>query len=518
MNATKDYAGLVMFDARQQKKRRGAVNAAYVRMGGTALPDLQVRLFQEVHGAIRHRPLPGGVDDAMEAFEPRAVARAAKEALGELEELADPGQDAAVVKRFIQALAVVRAQGSSRVAREATARIDQAVTQRIAAGKVALERVYAQSADKSRQVVDQAREAIRRLSFPAISVEPLNKLTRVAKAEEYLRARKQVLPADMLENLRVDLTNHARRLCDESKREVAAEIGFASLKRALRDFDAFLSELGNRGAEFDRRLGEVLATLEQRQRQAAKEQHVSRASVIRALDGPDEKQILAGMMARAGCSDLRALALHLHDKFEIAVRDVVPAKAPWRDAANDSFADLVRALEPADLADTFIRVTEGAVGPGQTLYETIAKGGLDEVARFLFNRSKPMCHLTGRDIEALRVRTHDEVIVRLPPAVGPRDPAIRANLASALSKLGHCTFRDGSSADPCVTVVRVNLGWPIAIESDTRTLLYRYLQAGESGHPPHLIGFLPEAPTGDIIDAYRVFSRNPTRTPEYDRE
>ena len=73
----------------------------------------------------------GTGDDALEALEPRTVARGGKEALGELEELADPGQDAAAVKRFIQALSAVRAQASARVAREANSRIEQAVTQRI---------------------------------------------------------------------------------------------------------------------------------------------------------------------------------------------------------------------------------------------------------------------------------------------------------------------------------------------------------------------------------------------------
>src|SRR5262245_43639712 len=118
---THDDAGLVMFDARKQLKRRGSVNAAYVRVGGTALPDVQVRLFQELHAAVRNRPLPGGVDDALEAFEPRAVAQADKAALGDLEELADPGQDAAAVRRFVQSVVAVRGKGASRVARDAAA-------------------------------------------------------------------------------------------------------------------------------------------------------------------------------------------------------------------------------------------------------------------------------------------------------------------------------------------------------------------------------------------------------------
>lgn len=507
MDRPEEYAGLVMFDARRQLKRRGGANASNVRVGGTALPDVQVRLFEEVHAAIRNRPMPNGVDDALESLEPRVIRRAAKAALGQVEELADPGQDPAEVHRVLKALTAIRAKASTRVAREASGHVDQVVAQSLEAAKAALERLYSQSADKARAVVDQARESLRRMTYPAISVEPLNRLSRLTKAEEFLRARHQVLRPDQLENVRVDLTNRARQLCDDTKGEVAAELAFASLKRLLRDLDNFLVELGSRGAEFDRRLGEIQSILEWRQRQAAKDQHVSRVSVTWVLEGPDEKQIFAGMMARARCSDVGALAQHVLDRFEAAVREAAPIKAPWRDAANDSFADLVRAMEPADLADVFLRVCEGALGPGQTLYEAIAKTGLPEVAKFLFNRSKPMCHLTGRDIEALRVRTHEEVIVRLPPPVGPRDPGIRSDLIAALSKLGECTFRDSKAGDPCVTVVRINLGWPIAIESDTRTLLYRYLQAGESCHPPHLIGILPESPKGDVIEAYRAFSR-----------
>jgi len=153
------------------------------------------------------------------------------------------------------------------------------------------------------------------------------------------------------------------------------------------------------------------------------------------------------MIARNRCADVHALAASLLDNFEARLRQGVPHLCPYLDASTAAFPDIIRAVPAAVLAQEFLRLVEESVGPGHTVYEVIAKHGVETVADFLYRRAAPTCHLGERDVEPFNISPVSLAIVRLPPTVGPRDAEIRESLISAFHTKGHCTFTEGSGTD-----------------------------------------------------------------------
>lgn len=282
---------------------------------------------------------------------------------------------------------------------------------------------------------------------------------------------------------------------------IAQELSDELLRAELTKLIAFLDELAARGNDFSKRMHTTLSELEHRQKEAAQAQHISRASVVMALQGPDEKEVLVGMIARNRCADLNQLTAVLLDAFETRLRQGVPRLCPYLDANTASLPDIIRAVAPATLAEEFLRLVEESVGPGHTVYEVIAKHGVDSVADFLYRRAAPTCHLGERDVEPFNISPVSLAIVRLPPTVGSRDSEIRESLMAAFEKRGACTFTEGTPSDRSVTAVRVHLGWPIGIAEENRSLLDRYLRSGERGHLPHLVKLVPDAPLGTVSPA-----------------
>ena len=487
---------LPMWDVAAQQHRRGGISASYSQVRSTGLPDAAGTLFDQMMQTLRERPQDQSHLSELDALQPQRLAQAVRARLNGMPDFGDPGLDPEELRKRLAILTGVRAKNAARASREAVDHAVAAVDEHVDQLRTALDQALATGPDRARQAVDQVRQVLQAAAFPPPDPQPLAQLGRLLKAREQIQARRTSLTPASLEFVLAQLTNEARAAYEQALDALAAELAADVFRRAARKLDAFLDGLAARGTEFTRIVAAVEVELEEFQKATAREQHVSRASVVLPLEGPDEKQVLAGLLGRAGCGDLGELAARLLDRYEARLRELAPLACPWLDAAAAPLADLVGAIEVGHLAGAFVELVEESMGAGQTLYEVVAQFGVEKCAAFLYHRAEPTCHLSGRDIEQFNVCTTVLAIVRMPVPVGPRDHEIRAALTDAFRRLGHCTFTEGPKSDRTLTVVRLQVGWPIGIEESNRALLERYLRSGEHGHRPHLIGVLPDSDLG----------------------
>ncbi|GEM_PF-6169966 len=492
---------LPMFGIHQQHLHRGGIGAAYLRICSTGLLDAAVTLFRVCADAWRARPQDQAYLNDLEKLFPATLAQTVQARLRGITDLSDPGLDPDEQRKRLATIHAIRAKTMGRAGRDAVQNAERTVAESVAQLQQSLGQAFATGPEKVRRVADQVRRGLQELAFPPADPEPLAKLQHCLKSYDQINARRSALAGGTFEFVSTQLRNQAHRMYERTIGFLAAELAEDALRQALPKLAAHLDELGGRSTDFAGRMTAALTALERRQKKTAQDQQVSRASVVMPLDGPDEKQILAGMIERHGCADLNQLSVRILEALEAHVRRLAPTVCPHLDANTACLADLVRAMEPDGLAASFLHVVEESLGTGHTIYEVIARRGLDEVADFLSRRASPTCHLGNRDIEAFNISPLQLTIVRLPPAVGTRDPHIRESLCAALAKYAPCTFADGAPSERSVTVVRVHVGWPIGIAEDNRPLLERYLRSGRSGHLPHLIGVVPDAPLGTVSPA-----------------
>jgi len=286
--------------------------------------------------------------------------------------------------------------------------------------------------------------------------------------------------------------------------ELAASLTAEALARTLHDLRGFLDETARRSAEYQRRLDAIATLLSDREKQAVERNRITNASVILPLNGPDEQEALTGMMERDRCGDLSHLVATMRDRYEQRLREIARVRCPAVAAEDAGLTKLILAIDPDTAASAFVSMVESRLGNGHSLYEQIEKHGVTAAAHYLFERAEHTCHLSERNSEHFNVPTAEISVVRLPPPVGPRDRLIREELRSVFCHLGPCIFSDGAPEENAVSVVRLEIGWPIGIEYANHALRTRYQESAAQGHLPHLIGILPDSPLGEPCSEYRA--------------
>lgn len=490
---------LPMFNVGQQKHVHGGVSASYVKASSTGKPDATVALARQLVEALQGRPDERAYQSDLEKLQPAPLSEAIRERLVGLPELVDPGLDAAELRRRHALLLLLRAKAGSRVAHDAMKVATHYLEDLRKALQAGLMSGYAARPDRARVLADQSRRVLGEITFPPVQADSFVQLQRALAILDQLQARRGQLMPTSLEAITTQLVAKAHEAYGRALAATAAELAETAFRGEFSALESLCDELIGRGAEFQRKLQAWHKELVARQKTAAQDQHVSRASVVMPLPGPDEKQVLAGMIVQAHCADIAQLSIRLLDVWEAGLRRLAIEHCPYLDANKAPLADLVRGLSARHLADAFDQAVEEGLGGGHTLYELMNKEGIDEVAKFLFDRAEPTIDLGERDIETFNVSPERLTIVRLPPPSGPRDPAIRDQLIAALNRRGPCIITEGAATDRTATTVRVLLGFPIGIETNNRAFLDRYLRSGARGHLPHLLGVLPESPLGTYV-------------------
>lgn len=492
---------LPMWDVGNQLLLRGGICASFAQVRSTGLQDVSLSMFRALAETLNARPSDQTFMADLEKLLPAHLSRAVRARLNGIEELSDPGLDEGEQRKRLATILTIRAKGMTRPCREARSVAERTIEEGVTRLRNSTQQAYAAAPDRSRSVVEQMKRALKELTFPAPDTDAIVRFQRALKAMNQLAAVRSALVPTSYETVVSQLKNMAHRAYEGSLNLVGQELSDELLRAELAKLIAYLDELAARGTDFSQRMHGTLADLERRQKEASQAEHVSRASVVMALQGPDEKEVVAGMIARNRCADVNQLAAFLLDAYEARLRQGVSRLCPYLDANTAALPDIIRAVTPSALAEEFLRLVEESVGPGHTVYEVIAKHGVETVATFLYRRAAPTCHLGERDVEAFNISPVSLAIVRLPPTVGSRDSEIREALMAAFRKKGNCTFTEGTASDRSVTAVRVHLGWPIGIAEENRSLLDRYLRSGERGHLPHLVKLVPDAPLGTVSPA-----------------
>ncbi len=208
------------------------------------------------------------------------------------------------------------------------------------------------------------------------------------------------------------------------------------------------------------------------------------------------------MCTRLSAGGAPELVEKLRDQFVKRLADRARQVAPWLDADRAGLVELVLSLPVRDVLAGYVQLVDDSLGAGHTLYELVEQHGVELAARHLYEHAQHCCHLRSRDRDVFNVPTAQMTIVRLPPPIGPHDEPIRLALIEAFQQLDDCSMTEAGHSEQTVTVVRLQIGWPIGIEAANESFVEHYVEAETQGHLPHLIGLVPDAPLGQASPSY----------------
>lgn len=497
---------LAMTGIPDQVPRRGSMSAAYLQLASTGVIDAACRLF----AAVQHTLLTGEAESSrmpvLDAIQPQSLAEKLQPQLGALRELKDPGLDPEQQERSLASFQEIHAGLPTDLAREVSNLAKTLVGKEMERVRLGLRNVYASTPSAVQLFAATIRATLDHTRLPDSNWKPLVRWGDLKRIGDKIQQRRGVLPPSTIKVIHECLTSEARSLYLQSLSVLATEKAGAAWQAGKTELIAFLDDLCKWSADVVAVLGEVKNGLDQTRAGIAANQQVSRASVVKALPGPTDAQVVAGMLTQLHAADEAELARTLLRSWESRLREICPRVCAWVDR-NAPLADLLRGIPPDVQAFEFRAMIEQAQGPGQSLYEILKREGIEENAAFLYNRSEPTVHLSGRDMAQLGLSPQRFCIVTLPKPAGPGDGTIRNDLMAAFEKIDpDITFADGPPTDRTVTVIRLLDGFVIGIEGQNQNLLNHYLYAAEQGHRPHLFDLVPEALDGKAMNDYLALS------------
>lgn len=493
---------LSMLAVHEQCLRRAGINAAYVQVESTGVNDAACRLFARVTDMLLARPIEQGTLPGLDSLHPESLSEKHYAQLAAIPALSDPGLNAENQDARFRVLRDLRGNVGSDLARELAARAHAIVHDEAERFCSALQGAYAVAPGAVREAVLGVKSALERMRLPVSNDKALPRWLNLKNIADKLRQRRAVLPPCTVKLLHETIASEVRDLYEVCLRGLALTCIVAAWGEEKSKLLRFLEDLAKRTSDVVAATTSVKKCLEDKRASVTRDQHVSRASVVKPLAGPNEDQVIAGMLAQLHAGDETALARVLLDRFETSLREVCPRICAWI-GPTEPFPELLRHILPDTQANEFLVVVAQAMGPGQSLYEVLERDGIDDAVDFLYHRSEPTVDLSGRDMPQLGICPERLCIVTLPTPHGPKDCKIRDDARAAFEKIDPtCTFVDAPATDRSVTVTRLIIGFPIAIEGQTPNLLSHYLEAKKHGHRPHLFGVVPESPDGKAIDQY----------------
>lgn len=493
---------LAMTAVDEQIPRRGSMSAAYLQVASTGVIDAACRLFAIARDLFLTGDVPPGTLPDLDSLRPEALGEKLLPQLAALQELKDPGQDHEQQESSLRAFQEVHADLPTDLARDVTARAKAIVSGEMDHVRAGLRQVYGSAPNAVQDLATTVRTTLARTRVPDPNWKPLTRWAELKRIGDKLRQRRGILPASTVKAIQESLTSEAHNLYGQTLHALAIEKIAAAWKPAKAELIDFLDDLSTWSAEVVSAFSAVKKCLEDARAAIAADQQVSRASVVRALPGPTDAQVIAGMLTQVKAADETELARTLLGSWEARLREVCPQVCAWINRSAP-LPDLLRGMPPAVQEAAFRAIVEQAQGPGQSLYEILDREGLQECAEFLYHRSEPTVHLSGRDMSQLGLSPQRFCIVTLPKPIGPKDGTIQGNLIAAFEKIDpNATFAEAPPTDRTVTAIRLLDGFVIGIEGQNHNLLNHYLYAAEQGHRPHLFDIVLESPDGKAVNAY----------------
>ena len=488
---------LAMLGVDKQKRLRGAVSTSSTNIDLSGMFNSIVTLQKLCF--VVWRELPGRDISESDELDPAVLSKRAHLRIANHLELAEPTSDLPILNERLQTIRGLRGGKASKLARDVDGAVDEVVGPVILRLRLAIDDAAAAAPHRIKSLVEQLRSTLDDITLPEPNAEPIIVLGRIITSLGSLQQRRLAIPKKSLEFAQQRLTERVLPEYQAALMALAEERVSQRLKLEIDGLHQFLKELLVRSSQFTKNSDAVLNEIEGWRTEALHASHVSQASVILELKGPTEMDIITGLMTRLECKDQLTLGKTLNVKWEAALREQALGWLP----PNAPFGLLLASLEPQIIANTFRHIVESSLGEGHSLYEIIERNGIESTALDLYDRAEHLCHLRSRDIEQYNVNPCSVTIVRLPPAVGPRDVELRERLAAKFLRLGHCSLVEGSASERnAITVIRTTVGWPIGIEGGNSGLLQEYARACAAGHLPHLIGIVTGTECGEAVPAY----------------
>jgi hypothetical protein len=259
---------------------------------------------------------------------------------------------------------------------------------------------------------------------------------------------------------------------------------------------AFLQELPafrERGARVEKLFSGVRSALESRTQAETDAADAEKASTIVVISGLSRDEVERRFLSKLEVCDQReataklepALRAAIVEKFAAGGERVVPGGAfSWR---------IVLQSTESDLADVFATIVEDNLGAGITFIERVRQYGVDRVVEETLLKAEPTIHATGRAQSRFRINV--TTLVRAMVPKGAKDLAERFEAARFENPRTKCEVEEVPGLE-AIRVLRLDLGFPIGLESQNHRLLPAYERADAQDDPVHLFDFHPDHPDG----------------------
>jgi hypothetical protein len=483
---------LPMLNADRQWHQHGAIMVAQVALSTAGIAQASLTLFDQTVAQPGGRASAAGLLDIVDQLRAEQVHKRALDQLATLDELAEAPADREQLRARLQQLKAIQAGITTRVSREVGKAVQEAVGAQAEQLRGAVTRLFHHCPTEVAEGLSGLEAALEGIEFPAGSRQPLARLQYLLQALETLQG--QALPRQRRGQILNHLLMRCQSLYTEALREVIGQQVVEPVKQARNQLRGFLAEIGRRSAEYRGRLDGVRSLLHGRQTEAQQRASSGRSSATLALPGPDEAEVFLGMRQRFSCTDLGTLARRMGERFEAGLRAFARANLPALDSEQAPAAELLLALGPAQIADVWGQTVDGSLGQGHSLYDRIAQRGIREVAGDLWRRAEHTIDLGERNLDELNVNTTLAAALTLPQPLKADDVQVREVLRQAILDLHPmCIVEYLPEGEPAVvTLTRLELGWPVALDFSTHALLSIHAEAARHGHPMHLVGLSPD--------------------------
>jgi hypothetical protein len=485
---------LPMLNADRQWHQHGAIMAVQVELSTGGIAGASLTLFNQVVAQLGSRGAPGPLLDLVEQLRPEKLHKRALDQLAVLDELTKPPADREQLRGRLQHLKAIQAGTTTRVTREVTNAVDGAVRARADELRGAVLRFFHGCPGQVAEGLLSLQAALDGTELAPGTSQQVARLHHLVGVLDNLETHQAPLPRQRRGQVLNGLLLRCQTLYQEALCEVVRQQLARPTNEARNQLRLFLSEIGRRSAEYRGRLDEVRALLHSRQTEAEQRATTGRSSATLTLPGPDEAEVFLGMRQRFGCTDLATLSQRMGERFEAALRAFTQANLPALNSEQIPVAELLLALKPGQVAEVWGQTLEGSLGQGHTLYERIAQRGIKEVARDLWARAEHTIDLGERNHDVLNVNTTRAAALTLPHPFKADDVQVRESLKEAILDLHPMCIveylREGEAQ--VVTLMRLELGWPVALDMSTHALLGIHAEAAQHGHPMHLVGLSPE--------------------------
>jgi hypothetical protein len=498
-----------MFQADQQKHRRGSANACSTHIDAAGKFDALLAIWRHAHAILTEPPVPDLHE--VEEFRIEPLIRELNDFVQGQPLFLEPAMTEAALQNRQRQLRELRSGQRTPIRREIRTRAMELVADRIASMRQAISQGINAAPRQGDRLIERVRSVLQEMRLPNHHREAEHRLVNVLRGIELLEAHRTEVAESALAFLKPQLLDLARTLCTEGVNGFCGELIAEQFQAAVRELEPFFEQQATFARRVARQQDELLSAIEDRREERLQQQSGRSPSLRVTLAGPRESEVIGGQLARNQVREPQELAGLLLERLEHRLRQQLAREYPAL-AEHGELSQLLLQLPPQQITALYEQEFEEALGEGDTLYEIVEQHGSSAVVQALCQRAEPLCHLSSRDIPQFNVSPLKHSIVRLPRPCGPQDARIRGEIENLFHQHLNCTVLEATGKDQEISILTVLLGWPIAIEEGNRALLEYYCRCEQTGHRPHLTGVLPGSEAGAVLPEYLQLGRTVRET------